>query len=126
MRELSSKALLVSDLMKELKIHELPQEHIYAVAVTEDNTISCILDVSCRLEDVVSVPPKDLFKKLLVCDISRFYLVRNRNEAKYYIEDLKSVKRIKELGMDLGVLLLDNIILGQNGEYCSFREINMM
>lgn len=112
----------IGDMMCDLfKIHECPEEKVYLIAMGKNN-IKGVFEISQGIADASLIRPREIFQRLLLANATEFILVHNHptGSLKPSNADLETTKRIKELGVMMGLLLLDHIIIGNVCNYFSF------
>lgn len=70
------------------------------------------------------VHPREVFKTAILSNSASIIIIHNHpsGDPSESREDLDITKRLKEAGKILGIDLIDHIIIGSEGKYCSFKE----
>lgn len=104
-------------------IGNLPEEHVWCIAVDAKMHILGLFEVSHGSINWSSASPKDIFKRVLLCGGLGFFMVHNHPSGDIHPsqEDTLITRRMKECGELLEVKLYDHIIIGEN-DYYSYSE----
>jgi len=99
----------------------------------EENFRVLLCDIKCNLIankliakgelNTVSIEPREIFRPAISYSAANVILAHNHPSGDYTPsrEDLAFTKKIAEAGKDLGIAVVDHIIVGDSG-YCSLRE----
>jgi DNA repair protein RadC len=70
------------------------------------------------------VHPREVFKAAILSNAASIIIIHNHpsGDPSESREDLDITKRLKEAGKILGIDLIDHIIIGSEGKYCSLKE----
>lgn len=70
------------------------------------------------------VHPREVFKVAILSNAASIILFHNHpsGETSPSVEDINVTKRLKECGTLIGIELIDHIIIGSEGRYCSLKE----
>lgn len=100
---------------------------------TDEHFIVVAMDVKCKLIGTFHVSqgsltasivhPREIFKRLLVCNAYSFVAVHNHpsGDTTPSEEDIIITERIKKAGEIMGISILDHIIIGDS--YTSFKQL---
>ena len=100
---------------------------------SEENFRILLCDIKCNLIankliakgelNTVSIEPREIFRPAISYSAANIVLAHNHPSGDYTPsrEDLIFTKKIAETGKDLGIAVVDHIIVGESG-YCSIRE----
>ncbi|MGL4774560.1 MAG: JAB domain-containing protein [Clostridium sp.] len=116
----NSAAQLIRDLFK---LHMQAEEVLFIVCLdTKNNIIGCF-EVGRGSLNTAIVHPREIFKRALLLNSSRFVLFHNHpsNDTSPSKEDISITNRLKECGVLIGVELLDHIIICDETHF-SFKE----
>lgn len=108
-------------------LRHLDQEHIYAMFFdTKQHFIKDVL-LSKGTVNASVISPRELFVEALKARAVRFALIHNHpsGDPEPSREDELLTRRMKEVGIVLGIYLVDHIIIG-NASYMSFKERGML
>ena len=74
------------------------------------------------------VHPREVFKAAILSNAASIILYHNHpsGDPTPSKEDINITNRLKECGKLMGVELIDHIIIGSDGNYCSLKEISKM
>jgi len=99
----------------------------------EENFRILLCDIKCNLIankliakgelNTVSIEPREIFRPAISYSAANVILAHNHPSGDYTPskEDIAFTKKIAETGKDLGIAVVDHIIVGESG-YCSLRE----
>lgn len=99
----------------------------------EENFRILLCDIKCNLIankliakgelNTVSIEPREIFRPAISYSAANIVLAHNHPSGDYTPsrEDIAFTKKIAEAGKDLGIAVVDHIIVGNSG-YCSIRE----
>ena len=92
------------------------------------NRVIGINTVSVGILDSALVHPREVFKPAILCNASSIILAHNHpsGDPSPSFEDQRVTKRIKEAGDLLGIEVLDHVVVGEQGRFCSLKERGMM
>jgi DNA repair protein RadC len=70
------------------------------------------------------VHPREVFKAAILSNAASIIIMHNHpsGDPVQSQEDVNITKRLKEAGKIIGIELLDHIIIGSEGKYCSLKE----
>ena len=70
------------------------------------------------------VHPREVFKRALLCNANSIILIHNHpsGDTRPSLDDLFTTGRLQQCGIDLGVPVLDHIIIGYGGAYYSMLK----
>ena len=105
-------------------MEQYDREHIIRVDLNNANEITGYETVSIGTDNMASVGPKEVFRGALLSGASCIILVHNHpsGQIEPSHEDHDIAVRLKRLGDELGLQLLDFVIIGRCGRYYSFAE----
>jgi DNA repair protein RadC len=68
--------------------------------------------------------PREIFKTAILSNAASIIIMHNHpsGDPSQSQEDVNITKRLKEAGKIIGIELLDHIIIGSEGKYCSLKE----
>ena len=94
----------------------LPEEHIWAIAVNAFTHPIGLFEIAHGTVDIAIFKPADVFKRLLLVNASGFIMIHNHPSGNVdpSEEDKEINERLRKLGEELGIELLDFIIVGSN------------
>ena len=105
------------------KLANSKQEHFYCVYLDNSKRIICEKLLFIGTVNYSVVHPREIFKEAYYYSASAIICVHNHpsNNILPSNEDLKVTKNLQEIGLLLGIKLIDHIIIGSNNYY-SFLE----
>lgn len=106
-----------------LKMHELPEEHVYMVCLNNKLVMTSVFEISRGNVNSSIVGPREVFQKALLANACNIILIHNHpsGEVVPSSADIEVTERIKEAGELIGVPLMDHVIIG-DGQFCSLKE----
>lgn len=114
----------VAKIMEEcFQMSDLPEEHVYAIALNTGNNIIGIFEISKGTVDASLLSAREILIRMLISGATYFLICHNHpsGRLKPSQDDINRTKEIVTAGTIIGVPLLDHLIIG-NGEYISLRE----
>ena len=105
------------------EVRYLTKERVYALYFSTANDLIHKTMISEGTLDRSIMSPRDIFKEALRLDAASIILIHNHPSGNPRPSDMDIIitKRIKQLGEDMGIKLLDHIIIG-DGIYYSLLE----
>lgn len=102
------------------------EEHLYLICFDAKQKVLGIMEVSHGTLSMSLCNPREVFLKALCLNTSSIVLVHNHpsGDPTPSMEDLQVKERICDIGKQLGLPLIDFIIVGENGKYYSALEYN--
>ena len=113
------------DILEEVfELSELAEEVFILVCLDTKNRVTGLFKVSQGSLNASIVHPREVFKRALLQNANSIILAHNHpsGDVTPSGEDISLTRRLQEAGNLLGVVVLDHIIVGVNGNYKSFRE----
>lgn len=100
------------------------------VALALDSKLNPIgmFEISRGSLDCSLVHPRELFKRLLLCNASSVCVAHNHPSGNFNpsVEDIKLTERLVECGNLLGVKVIEHLIFGGDGLYFSFAKESLL
>lgn len=125
-RELKKRKLVSSEMVYQYyqpKIGDKKQEHFYVVYL--DNAKNIIRDklLFIGTNNYSVVHPREVFKEAYMLSASAIICIHNHPSGNIFPsrEDIEITKKLEEVGLLLGIKVLDHLIIGNNSYY-SFLE----
>ncbi len=105
------------------KLKGKKEEHFYVLMLSTQNNIIREHQVSKGILDASIIHPREIFKPAIRNSASKIILIHNHpsGDPTPSEEDLEITKRLTKNGEDLGIKVLDHIIIG-NGRFWSWIE----
>ncbi|SNT19280.1 DNA repair protein RadC [Anaerovirgula multivorans] len=115
------------DLVKDFLQGE-DRECFLAVYVNTKNEPTAIHTVSIGNLTCTVIHPRELMKVAINANSASILLFHNHpsGDPKPSQEDIRITKRLVEAGNIMGINILDHCIIGDNGEFYSFKENNLI
>ena len=104
------------------------KEAFSVLMLNTKNKVIGIKTVSVGTLDATIVHPREVFKSAILNSAKSIMIFHNHpsGDTKPSGEDINLTKRLVDAGNLLGIKVLDHIILGNNGNYLSMLEDNLM
>lgn len=104
-----------------------PEEVFCMITLDAKHNINGAFEVSRGSLSSTLVHPREVYKRALVNNAHAIVVAHNHpsGDTKPSSEDIKTAKRLKEVGELLGVSVLDSLIVTEN-EFYSFRENELL
>lgn len=101
-----------------------PEEVLVLLGLNTKNKVIAVAEVSRGSLNSSIVHPREIFKRAITMNANSIIIAHNHpsGEASPSLEDGLVTSRLQEAGKLLGIELLDHIIIGEDGEYHSFKE----
>lgn len=111
-----------------LEIHLDPVESFWIFTLDTKNHINGAFEVSRGTLNASIVHPRDVFQRAILQNANSIILMHNHpsGDPEPSREDINITKRLKEAGNLLGIRVLDHIIVGDENNYLSFKERNLI
>lgn len=105
-------------------LEETDREQVIVCCLDTKNQPVSINVVSMGTLNSSLVHPREVFKTAILSNAANIILFHNHpsGDPKPSNEDLSITKRIKEVGVLMGIELLDHIIIGSEDRYYSLKE----
>lgn len=117
------------DILEEVfELSELAEEVFIIMCLDTKNKVTGLFKVSQGSLNSSIVHPREVFKRALMQNANSIILAHNHpsGDTTPSSEDILITKRLDEAGNLLGVVVLDHIIVGANGNYKSFKEDGLL
>lgn len=123
-RYIQSASDVVHVMNEEFKLDKLDRESFIIIALDAKCRPTHINTVSTGSLTASIVHPREVFKVAILANAHSIIAVHNHTSGNPTPsnEDRKITKRLKDAGQLLGILLIDHIIIGENGKYISLKE----
>lgn len=101
------------------------EEFLYELCFSTSMNLIGVFEVSHGTINHTAANPREIFQKALLCGAASIILIHNHPSGDTYPskEDIRCKDCIEKAGNLLGVYAMDNIIVGRNGDYLSFKEM---
>lgn len=123
-----SKPLDVARIIKSF-IGNADRENFVLACLDVKNNITAIHTVSIGTIDSTIVTPREVFKVAILANSASIIIAHNHPSSGDILpsrEDLEMTERIVDAGNILGITVLDNIITGDDEQYFSFKENDLI
>jgi len=103
------------------------EEHLYLISLDRKNKVISKDLISKGTLNETLIHPREVFKKALTKNASSIILVHNHpsEELTPSLEDVKVSKRIARTGMEIGVPLIDHLVVTDRG-FTSMKAQNLL
>lgn len=100
------------------------REHFVLMCLDTKNKVNALNVVSVGTLNGAMVHPREVFKPAILANAAAVILGHNHpsGDTTPSREDKEIVKRLAEVGKILGIEVLDSLILGDDGNFISFKE----
>ena len=117
----------VADFMAPLA-GNLDREHFWCLMLNGKNVVTGVNLVAIGSLTAALVHPREVFKPLIVGNAAAAILVHNHPSglAEPSAEDRALTKRLCEVGDLVGIRVLDHIVLGDGGKFCSLADEGLL
>lgn len=104
------------------RLKDEKQEHFYVLMLNSKNYIIGEELISKGILDAAIIHPREVFKPAIKNSASKIILVHNHpsGDSSPSQEDMDITEKIIQAGEDLGIKVLDSVILGDS--WCSFNK----
>jgi DNA repair protein RadC len=115
--------ILLKILNSENEVDQM-KEHFWVLGLNARNVIQYIELVSLGTLTLAFVHPREVFRFAIMKAISSLMIAHNHpsGDPEPSQEDLKLTRRLVDAGKIIGIELLDHIIIGNGGDFSSFKE----
>ena len=113
----------VADFMSSLAAN-LDREHFWTILLNGKNVAVGLNLVAIGSLTAALIHPREFLKALIIGNAAAAIVVHNHpsGDPTPSAEDLALTKRLREVGELVGIRLLDHIILGHDGTFCSLAD----
>lgn len=114
----------VAEIMEKcFQMSNLPEEHVYAIALNTRNSIIGVFEISRGTVAASLLSAREILIRMLIVGATHFLICHNHpsghlQPSKY---DVDSTKNIVNAGRTIGIPLVDHLIIG-DGRYVSLLE----
>ena len=107
------------------RLYRLPymaEEYVIIIALDAQGIPKCAFEVSHGTSNYAPILPSEVLKRVLLSGADMFVMLHNHPSGNLdpSRDDEKACKRMKEASEIIGVMMIDFIITGRDGGYCSF------
>ncbi len=104
------------------------REHFWALSLNTKNHLVRMVEVSVGSLNASIVHPRELFKEAVRVSAASIVIVHNHpsGDATPSGADIQLTRRLVKAGDVLGIELLDHVIIGDDGEHSSLRDMGFM
>lgn len=98
-----------------LRMHELPEEHMYMLVLNNKLVLTGIMEISHGNVNSSIVGPREVFQKALLANAVNIMLLHNHpsGDPTPSMEDIKVTERLVEAGKLLGIQVVEHMVIGQ-------------
>lgn len=111
-----------------LQIHEQAEESFYIFTLDTKNQVNGIFEVSRGSLSASIVHPREVFKRAILQNANSIILMHNHpsGDPTPSKEDVNTTNRLVEAGNLLGIRVLDHIVIGDESNYISLKQENLI
>ena len=111
-----------------LCLDKMAEEHVYMLALNAACRIIGAFFISKGTATASLVSPREIYIRAVLSGAGQIILIHNHPSGlpQPRSSDISLTERMKSAGELLGIPLADHIIFGSDGDYCSFREENLL
>lgn len=104
------------------------RERFWALALGTKNHLIKTMEVSVGSLNASIVHPRELFKDAVRISAASIVVVHNHpsGDPAPSSADIQLTRRLVKAGDVLGIDVLDHVVIGDNGEYSSLKELGLM
>lgn len=104
------------------------REHFIVLLLDTKHHVNAIHTVAIGTLNETLVHPREVFKAALLANAAAMIVAHNHpsGDVSPSQEDLALTQRLRQAGDLLGVPVLDHLIIGEAGVYCSLKERGLM
>lgn len=127
-RDMKYPAEIAAALNEAYDLEHMAEEYLYMVGFSIAGNVLGVFEVSHGVVSQSIASPREIFIRALLSGAAYIVLVHNHPSGSTDPSegDFALVRRIYDSGRLMCVPLIDNIIIGEDGAYFSFREEHMM
>ena len=107
-----------------LSMHEETEEYLYMVCLNNKLRLSSVFELSHGDVKSSVVGIREMFQKALLANAVCVIVMHNHpsGDPTPSREDITITKKMKEAGLIIGVDVLDHLVIGHGGKYCSLKD----
>ncbi|MGV3135969.1 JAB domain-containing protein [Brevibacillus agri] len=109
-------------------LEETDREQFFLLCLSTKNEPVAIHTVSVGSLDASIVHPREVFKAAVLANAASVIVAHNHpsGDPTPSREDIEVTRRLQEAGELLGIPVLDHIVVGMEGSFCSLKEKGYM
>ncbi len=109
-------------------LEEKDREYFMVAYMATNNEPVAIETISIGTLNTAIIHPREVFKGAVLSNCASILLAHNHpsGNTKPSEEDKALTKRLEEAGAILGISILDHIIIGNDGQFYSFKEEGLL
>jgi len=106
------------------RLKDKNEEHFYVLMLNNQNKIIAEQEVSKGILDASIIHPREVFKPAIKNSASKIILVHNHpsGDPSPSREDLEITEKLTEAGNQIGIKILDHVIIGKEKYYSNKEE----
>lgn len=103
------------------------EEYFYEACFTTKMELIGVFEIAHGTIDRALTSPREVMQKALLCGAASIVLLHNHPSGSIQPSEDDSIVKDKmtEAGRLIGILVMDNIIVGNGGKYFSYKEAEM-
>lgn len=104
------------------------REHFWALTLSTKNHLLRTVEVSVGSLNASIVHPRELFREAVAASAASIVVVHNHpsGDPTPSGADIQLTRRLIKAGDVMGIEVLDHVIIGDDGEHASMRELGLM
>jgi DNA repair protein RadC len=120
---IASPDMAVHAIREVFQLDSSPQEKFVVLALNIKNRLIGAFEVFAGSINSSIVHPRDIFQRLLLTNATAFIAAHNHpsGDPTPSCEDIEVTKRLVDCGRIMDIELLDHLIIGEDGKYCSLK-----
>lgn len=125
-KKLNDPTTVVDMLNTVFNLDKQTEEYVYLIALDASCKPKGVFEVSHGIVNASLLSPREVVQKVLLCNSVNFIIAHNHPSGSVSPsrEDKDIYTRLLRCGNLMGTPLIDSIIVGENGNYYSFKEMN--
>lgn len=110
------------------QLRGLDREHFWTLALNTKKRLLRVIEVSVGSLNASIVHPRELFKDAVRVSAASVVIVHNHpsGDPTPSGADIQLTRRIVKAGDVLGIEVLDHVVIGDDGDHASLRDLGMM
>jgi DNA repair protein RadC len=104
------------------------KEHFWVMGLKSNNRVKFIELVSVGILNASLVHPREVFRPCIIRPVASIIIVHNHpsGDTAPSNEDKIITRRLVEVGLLLDLPIIDHLVLGDDGDYYSFKEESLI
>ena len=115
---------------KVMSLNRMAEEYLYAIALSMKCRVLGVFQISHGTVSSSSFMSREIFIRMLLAGAAHFVVMHNHpsGEPTPSTDDIRCTEKVREIGLMMGLPLLDHIIIGagEDSEFYSFTENGLL